>query len=179
MNINKFPSYLILGIFLFLSSSLSPSLSHELQVLPPSRRLLQSSLAEQFLTSHNIIRVSLNLPLLRWNSTLVNYAAWWANQRKGDCALAHSDSNYGENIFWGGGSNWQVGDAVAIWAAERRYYDYNSNSCKSGQDCSHYTQMVWKQSARLGCARVVCASGDTFVTCNYDPHGNVIGKKPY
>ncbi|XP_020090319.1 pathogenesis-related protein 1-like [Ananas comosus] len=146
-----------------------------------SRRMLQqqSSLAQQFLAPHNSLRGSLGLPPLRWSGALASYAQWWAGQRSGDCALVHSDTNYGENIFWGGGAGWQAGDAVAAWAAERSYYDYGSNACRPDEDCSHYTQMVWRQSQWLGCARVVCATGDTFITCNYDPHGNIMGQKPF
>ncbi|CAN0891236.1 Pathogenesis-related protein 1 [Linum grandiflorum] len=39
--------------------------------------------------------------------------------------------------------------------------------------------MIWKQSTRIGCAKVVCRSGDTFVSCNYDPPGNFVGEKPF
>ncbi|CAA6657659.1 unnamed protein product [Spirodela intermedia] len=39
--------------------------------------------------------------------------------------------------------------------------------------------MVWRNSVRVGCARVRCGNGSFFVTCNYDPPGNVGGKRPY
>ncbi|ERN07263.1 hypothetical protein AMTR_s00019p00199580 [Amborella trichopoda] len=121
----------------------------------------------------------MGLPPLQWNTNLASFAQWWANQRRGDCALVHSNTNYGENIFWGGGPNWTPADAVAAWVAERPYYNYQGNSCQPNEDCTHYTQLVWRQSSRVGCAKVICNSGDTFITCNYDPHGNVLGQKPY
>ncbi|XWS52169.1 hypothetical protein CRYUN_Cryun11dG0043900 [Craigia yunnanensis] len=34
--------------------------------------------------------------------------------------------------------------------------------------CGHYTQIVWKNTRRIGCARVICDNGDVFMTCNYD-----------
>ncbi|XP_020089643.1 pathogenesis-related protein PR-1-like [Ananas comosus] len=145
----------------------------------PSRRLLQSTMLQQFLVPHNLIRGSLGLPPLQWSDALAGYASWWASQRSGDCALVHSDSDYGENIFWGAGAEWQPGDTVAAWAAESSFYDYGSNSCQPDQDCSHYTQIVWRNSLRIGCAQIVCTTGDTFITCNYDPHGNVMGQRPF
>ncbi|KAF2296568.1 hypothetical protein GH714_000262 [Hevea brasiliensis] len=35
--------------------------------------------------------------------------------------------------------------------------------------------VVWHDSLRLGCAKVTCESGGTFIVCNYDPPGNIIG----
>ena len=29
----------------------------------------------------------------------------------------------------------------------------------------HYTQIVWKNSVRMGCAKVRCNNGQTFITC--------------
>ncbi|KAI6681141.1 hypothetical protein NL676_035022 [Syzygium grande] len=116
---------------------------------------------------------------LQWSEALASHASWWAHQRRGDCALVHSSNDYGENLFWGGGHAWRPRDAVAAWAAEGPYYDYGTNTCAPNRDCTHYTQVVWRQSLRVGCARVICVNGDTFITCNYDPHGNVIGQRPY
>lgn len=137
----------------------------------------------QFLFAHNIVRATKwELPLV-WDTQLENYARWWAGQRKSDCALRHSFPEYdfklGENIFWGSGSAWTPSDAVREWAAEEKYYTYNTNSCAAGQQCGHYTQIVWRRTRRVGCARVVCDSGDVFMTCNYDPVGNYVGERPY
>ncbi|GLT29033.1 hypothetical protein SLA2020_048470 [Shorea laevis] len=137
----------------------------------------------QFLFTHNMVRAAKwEFPLL-WDFQLEKYARWWAGQRKADCKLQHSfpenDFKLGENIFWGSGSDWKPGDAVSAWADEEKYYDYVTNSCKEGQMCGHYTQIVWKNTRRIGCARVVCDGGDVFMTCNYDPPGNYIGERPY
>ncbi|XP_020106227.1 pathogenesis-related protein PRB1-2-like [Ananas comosus] len=144
-----------------------------------ARKLGAVSTITQFLAPHNALRGSMGLPPLQWSAQLAAYANWYGNQRRGDCELVHSTSNYGENIFWGQGNQWRIADAVAAWAAEQAYYNYNSNSCDPNADCSHYTQMVWRSTKFVGCARITCNSGDTFIVCEYDPHGNVIGKKPY
>ncbi|KAL7586810.1 pathogenesis-related protein PR-1 [Lactuca sativa] len=137
----------------------------------------------QFLFTQNLVRAAKWEIPLAWDFQLQRYAQWWAGQRKGDCELMHSfpedDFKLGENIFWGSGSSWSPVDAVNTWAGEEKYYRYGSNTCASGQQCGHYTQIVWKTTRRVGCARVVCDSGDVFMTCNYDPVGNVIGERPY
>ncbi|KAF5731874.1 pathogenesis-related protein 1-like [Tripterygium wilfordii] len=70
-----------------------------------------------------------------------------------------------------------VTDVVNLWVAEKANYDYESNSCNGV--CGHYTQVVWRKSVRLGCARVGCDNGGTFVICSYDPPGNYNGELPY
>ncbi|KAK9097909.1 hypothetical protein Syun_024954 [Stephania yunnanensis] len=139
--------------------------------------------ALQFLFAHNLVRAAKwEFPLM-WDFELQDYANSWAMRRRGDCKLEHSfpegGFKLGENIYWGSGSSWTPSDAVSAWAGEERYYNYNANHCEEGKMCGHYTQIVWKTTRRVGCARVVCDTGDVFMTCNYDPVGNVIGEKPY
>ncbi|XP_006343540.1 pathogenesis-related protein PR-1-like [Solanum tuberosum] len=150
-----------------------------------SKQLCWNCLGEaiQFLFHHNLVRATkMELPLT-WDSNLENYAKWWASSRREDCRLMHSfEEGYfklGENIYWGSGNTWTPTDAVNAWADEKKYYDYASNSCVEGQLCGHYTQIVWKSTRKVGCARVICDSGDVFMTCNYFPPGNYIGEKPY
>lgn len=143
---------------------------------PPSK----SNLPAQFLSPHNAIRASIGLPPLSWDPRLARYAQQYARKRQRDCALAHSNGPYGENIFWGSGSGWSPAQAVAEWAKERRWYRYRTNSCAQGDECGHYTQIVWSRTKRLGCAMVNCDGGKgEFVVCNYDPPGNYVGEKPY
>lgn len=137
----------------------------------------------QFLFAHNMVRAAKwELPLM-WDNQLENYAKWWAGQRGRDCKLEHSfpegGFKLGENIYWGSGSTWTPTDAVRAWSDEEKYYHYATNTCDSDQMCGHYTQIVWKTTRRIGCARVICDDGDVFMTCNYDPVGNYIGERPY
>ncbi|KAK9688751.1 hypothetical protein RND81_09G008500 [Saponaria officinalis] len=112
------------------------------------------------------------------NTKLTNYAKWYANQRRGDCALIHSTGPYGENIFWGSENNWTPNQAVNVWSSQEAYYNYKANSFLPNKDCWHYTQVVWRSSKQVGCAKVKCLSCDTFVVCEYNPHGNTIGQRP-
>ncbi|KAK9183827.1 hypothetical protein WN943_024172 [Citrus x changshan-huyou] len=109
---------------------------------------------------------------MRWDNKVAAYAQNYANQRKADCRLVHSGGPYGENLAWSSGDLTGTA-AVKLWVDERPKYNYNSNTCVGGE-CRHYTQVVWHNSVRLGCARVKCNNNrGTFVICSYDPPGNV------
>ncbi|KAK1620610.1 hypothetical protein QYE76_026127 [Lolium multiflorum] len=133
----------------------------------------------QFLSQQNGVRAAMGLPPLRWDERVASYARWYAQSRRNDCALVHSSGPYGENLFWGSGTGWSPAQAVGAWLAEQPQYNYWANSC-NGRMCGHYTQIVWRQSTRVGCAMVECYNGKgTFITCNYDPPGNYVGMRPY
>ncbi|XP_022988522.1 pathogenesis-related protein PR-1-like [Cucurbita maxima] len=167
-------AYLLIpiAIILTLLSSSGPAAAAPVR----SDRVLQ----KQFLGPHNAARYALRLAPLVWDNKLARYAQWYANKRRGDCALRHSGGPYGENIFWGSGNAWNPAQAVSDWVSERKWYSYWANSCVEGELCGHYTQIVWRSTRRIGCARVTCNDGKgVFITCNYDPPGNYIGERPY
>ncbi|WOL13385.1 pathogenesis-related protein PRB1-3-like [Canna indica] len=125
-------------------------------------------------------RASVGVAPIALDDTVAAYASDCANQRAADCSLVDSGGAYGENISGGSmGGDWTASDAVSSWVSEQQYYDYNSNTCADGHVCGHYTQVVWANSVKLGCARVVCNNGGVFITCNYDPPGNFVGDRPY
>ncbi|KAG9134873.1 hypothetical protein Leryth_001208 [Lithospermum erythrorhizon] len=137
----------------------------------------------EILYLHNIVRAGKKEQPLQWDYKLERYAKSWCNKRK-DCKLIHSfpenQFELGENIYYGYGDEYITPLATMdYWAGEEQWYDYNSNTCQQGQQCDHYTQIVWKDTRRVGCAKAKCDNGDTFWTCNYDPVGNIQGQKPY
>ncbi|CAN6482172.1 unnamed protein product [Victoria cruziana] len=150
-----------------LSSSLGPATS-------PSH---DRSSVRDFLDPHNTARAAVGVGPLAWNDTVAGYAEAYADRRAADCALIHSGGPYGENIYWNSGDA-DAADAIDYWVSEEAYYDYDSNTC-IGWECLHYTQIVWRDTTRLGCAKVTCNGGGTFITCNYDPPGNIVGQRPY
>ncbi|WMV44847.1 hypothetical protein MTR67_038232, partial [Solanum verrucosum] len=84
----------------------------------------------------------------------------------------------GENLAKGSGDF--MGRAAAqLWVAEKPNYNYGTNQCASGQVCGHYIQVVWRNSVRLGCGRARCNNGWWFISCDYDPVGNLVGQRPY
>nr|AWV55769.1 truncated pathogenesis-related protein PR1-RK [Triticum urartu]AWV55772.1 truncated pathogenesis-related protein PR1-RK isoform 1 [Triticum urartu] len=137
--------------------------------------------AQTFADLQNAARADVGVAPLAWDDTLAGYAQRYAGERKGDCKLVHSDGPYGESIFWGNkGGNWTASDAVALWVQEKQYYNCSDGSCAAGKICSHYTQIVWANTTRVGCAAVACDGNlGTFILCEYDPRGNVPGVRPY
>ncbi|QCD76638.1 basic form of pathogenesis-related protein 1-like [Vigna unguiculata] len=134
--------------------------------------------AADYLNAQNTARSEVGVENIVWNDTVAAFAKNYANERK-DCQLIHSGGGgiYGENIAMSSGEM-SVAEAVKLWVDEKPFYDYTSNSCIGGE-CLHYTQVVWRKSVYLGCAKVSCNNGGTFVTCNYSPPGNYVGERPY
>ncbi|XP_010527028.1 PREDICTED: pathogenesis-related protein 1-like [Tarenaya hassleriana] len=135
---------------------------------------------QDYVNAHNRARAEVGVGPVSWDNTVAAFAQNYARQRAGDCRLIHSGGGgrYGENLAMSTGGLTGV-DAVALWVNEKVDYDYNSNTCRPGKVCGHYTQVVWRNTVRIGCAKVRCNSGGTFITCNYDPPGNYVGQKPY
>uniref|UniRef100_A0A0D3F538 non-specific serine/threonine protein kinase n=1 Tax=Oryza barthii TaxID=65489 RepID=A0A0D3F538_9ORYZ len=138
---------------------------------------------QDFLNLHNAARAGVGAGMLSWDSTVAAYAADYAEKRKSDCRNVHSNGPYGENLFQGVAHiSWTASDALFSWLGEAKNYNCNGNTCKDGQECGEYTQLMWTNSTRVGCASVTCddsAGGGTFIACNYDPPGNVAGQRPY
>ncbi|PUZ64431.1 hypothetical protein GQ55_3G143600 [Panicum hallii var. hallii] len=137
------------------------------------------ALAHEFLEAHNRLRAKYGVPPLRWSSKLARYARRWSSMRRFDCVMMHSPASpYGENVFWGSGSDWRAADAVAKWATEASYFDWRAQACHPGQVCGHFTQLVWNDTEYVGCGRSECLTGGVFITCSYDPPGNWKGEVP-
>ncbi|KAA0031384.1 hypothetical protein IC582_000160 [Cucumis melo] len=145
--------------------------------------MLPSSLAQDsprdFVNAHNAARAQVGVGPVHWDERVASFARQYANQRINDCRLVHSGGPYGENIAWGM-PDLSGTAAVQMWVNEKQFYNYGSNTCAAGKVCGHYTQVVWRNSVRIGCAKVRCTNNrGTFIICNYEPRGNIIGQKPY
>ncbi|KAL0332249.1 UNVERIFIED_CONTAM: STS14 protein [Sesamum calycinum] len=120
---------------------------------------------------------------LQWSQPLAKSASLLVRlQRdKHNCSFANlANSKYGGNQLWAGGFRVTPRAAVDTWVAEKKFYNYQDNSCAPDHRCGVYTQVVWKQSVELGCAQAGCAKDQSSLTiCFYNPPGNIIGEKPY
>ncbi|XP_021762914.1 basic form of pathogenesis-related protein 1-like [Chenopodium quinoa] len=132
-----------------------------------------------FLNGHNAARREVGVDPYTWDKRLEAYAQDYANKAKSDCNTDKgSKGPYGLNLASGyeALSSWQAMDG---WANQKSDYNYTSNSCAKGKDCTAYTQVVWRKSIRLGCGGVACGAGWPLYVCVYDPAGNIPGQKPY
>ena len=144
---------------------------------------LDTSLQRIILQQHNIERALLKIPALSWNNEIAAYAEEWALKlATDDAGIVHRDTHlYGENISWIGGLDdlkVDVLDGVSLWNEEKQYFKYKpigDGWAKSG----HYTQVIWKKTTEVGCGCALSESGNFFLVCNYNPHGNIVGEKPY
>ena len=143
---------------------------------PRSRIMTASSFSREMLTAHNNIRAAIELPPLQWSSELAAYSQKWADSLIAKNRATHnSKSPYGENILVTGlGST--PSTVVTEWASESQDYTYRSDTCNG--DCGHYTQLVWRSTRKVGCARALNGQREIWV-CSYDPPGNFRGEKPY
>ena len=137
--------------------------------------------------AHNAVRANVRpaanpaIPPLVWSGAVAATAQAWADH----CTFEHSGGKFGENIYATAGAPSSPAKVVGSWADEAEQYDYASNSCTDV--CGHYTQVVWRNSARLGCGVSNCTKNSPFSgfsqwqfwVCNYDPPGNFNNQKPY
>jgi pathogenesis-related protein 1 len=152
--------------------------------------------------AHNAARATLDEGLadLTWSNEIAAFSQQWSDSLAAqECGtIAHRDqSRYGENIALRGSTRlvqpFAPEAAVAGWVAEEACWDFGTISGSERCDtacaqslnsngCGHYTQVVWRNTQRVGCGYSTCQSqGYTFEiwVCNYDPPGNFIGQTPY
>jgi len=154
---------------------------------------------DAFVTAHNEARSGpLNpapspaLPPVSWDPILADSAFHYLSacqsadmklvdhnaNRTSDYAALGGSGYVGENIYATTSSNVVPADAVTAWMSEASKFDYTTDNIT---DAGHYTQVVWRDSVRIGCAIVNCPNlqFNDSVLCDYAPGGNNINQKPY
>ncbi|CAO3570816.1 unnamed protein product [Mortierella alpina] len=130
------------------------------------------------LNAHNRLRARHHAPPLVWNDRAANHGHKWIQH----CRRynQHSDArqrNMGENIAWGTpGIFKNFGAVVQGWYDEEKGYNYNNPDLSRGVT-SHFTQVVWRGTKSVGCAKMFCSNfGFEIYICNYAGVGNTVGE---
>jgi hypothetical protein len=159
-----------------------------------------TELESELLAMHNDVRASATnpdpspaLPAMSWNDGLAAVAQDYAEECDWDHNSARSEQ-YGGDVYVGenlaaftGSDQVNMDQLFSGWENEAQFYDYETNSCQSGEQCGHYTQIVWRESVEVGCGWTQCPQveglngwSDVWIlVCNYAPGGNYQGQRPY
>ena len=147
---------------------------------PPNLRNLEARL----LALHNRERQAVGAPALVWDARLASAAAAYGPELERRGSLAHSAAEarpgQGENLWMGTRGAYSVEEMVGGWAEERRLFRPGifPDVSSSGHwgDVAHYTQMIWRSTALVGCAVHRSERWD-FLICRYAPPGNFVGQR--
>ncbi|KAM7411230.1 hypothetical protein PAMA_021290 [Pampus argenteus] len=155
------------------------------------KRAISSREINALLDYHNRVRSQVfppaaNMEFMHWDEGLAKSADSWASRCVWDHGPSHAMKYMGQNLSITSGRYQSITDLVRSWYDERNRFSY-PNRC-TGSVCSHYTQMVWANTKRVGCALRKCANmfvfGSTWkevtlLVCNYSMKGNWVGEAPY
>lgn len=114
------------------------------------------------LAAHNRERTSLGLRPLGWSESLADGARRWAEHLAALGRLEHSRpeerDRAGENLWLGTAGHYRPEDMVGDWIAEKRDFvahgAFPNGAARPGKSwgaVGHYTQLVWRDTTRVGC----------------------------
>ncbi|KAG0225122.1 hypothetical protein BGW42_004635 [Actinomortierella wolfii] len=133
---------------------------------PKTHKVKITAEQQQILNDHNYYRSLHGAPPLTWNDG----AAYHGYNHIQACEFRHSGSReFGENLAAGYQS---FSQAIAAWYNEVNKYDYNRPGFSGAT--GHFTQVVWRSTTSVGCAKKYCGSWTIYI-CNYSPPGNIVG----
>jgi pathogenesis-related protein 1 len=143
--------------------------------------------AQKILEHHNKVRQEVGVTPLEWSSELAAYSQEWADHLAANgCRMEHrqqpkiNDEAVGENLFWGSSSTaYHPIDASFSWYSEKKLYTYGKFGKGNWHAFGHYTQMIWKNTSKIGVGVAVCKNGEILVVANYYPAGNYVDQVPY
>jgi len=176
-------------------SALGLALVLALQATPRAEEALDDHQQRALVAAHNRWRAEVGVPDVRWSADLGSAARQWAQHlaNTNACNMRHASRDVlgdsGENLYWASAIRWSGGrrevqdvapaKVVDSWGSEIRDYDASGNRCAPGKACGHYTQVVWRDSREIGCAKAQCEDKSQVWVCRYQPAGNIVGRRPY
>jgi uncharacterized protein YkwD len=135
----------------------------------------------RILVLHNDQRSAVGLPSLVWDNVLAAGAAAWARHMAATGAFDHSDRHsrrgIGENIWTGDRGAYSFDQGVKVWISDKRTFVpgiFPNVSTADWYSVSHYTQIIWPKTRRIGCGFASSRTKD-YLVCRYSPSGNIDG----
>ncbi|XP_061599355.1 cysteine-rich secretory protein LCCL domain-containing 2 [Cololabis saira] len=166
-----------------------------------TRRAILWSDREEILELHNKLRGSVypsasNMQYMVWDDELERSATHWSQVCEWDHGPKDLLRSIGQNLGVHWGRYRSPAFHIQAWYDEVKDYTFPyPHECNpwcpercSGPMCTHYTQLVWATTTRVGCAVHVCPKMNVwgeiwenavYLVCNYSPKGNWIGEAPY
>jgi uncharacterized protein YkwD len=144
-------------------------------------------LDERLLAAHNRERSAAGIPALAWDPALAAEAASWGEALAAAGAFEHAtnvdeEDPQGENLWAGTRGAYAPEEMVEGWIEEKKHFRpgrFPDNSLTGDfADVGHYTQLMWRESDRVGCALADGAEEEVLV-CRYRTAGNVVGERPF
>jgi len=146
--------------------------------------LADDSFRDEILAAHNDERIAQGLPLLRWDPQLAAHAETWAGYIAARGKMEHAiPAGEGENLWMGASrTNLGVTAMVSDWIGEKS--DFHDGTFPSvanmgtWHDVGHYSQIMWRETTRLGCG-LASREGTDYLVCRYRVAGNAPGQRPF
>tara|TARA_B110000027_G_C15989795_1_gene242653 strand:- start:70 stop:579 length:510 start_codon:yes stop_codon:yes gene_type:complete len=135
---------------------------------------------------HNQERHLLGIKKLEWSNDLQKDAENYAKYLARTETFEHSKgNNQGENLYYEYISK-SITDkpfqrASIGWLVEKKDYEYAriGDRKNANKMIGHYTQMIWKETTKVGMGAYVNKNGKIYVVARYYPSGNWDGEFPY
>jgi hypothetical protein len=146
-----------------------------------------TDLDARILAAHNRERGAAGLAPLQWDDALAVEAADWARQLAARDTLEHAadadaDDPEGENLWLGTAGHYGPEQMVGLWIAEKKEYRPGPipevSLTGDFDDVGHYTQLMWRETGRVGCA-LAAGRADEVLVCRYRTAGNVEGERAF
>ncbi|XP_058165222.1 GLIPR1-like protein 1 isoform X2 [Dasypus novemcinctus] len=161
---------------------------------PQVPSISDQSFIDECVQTHNDLRSKVSptasdMRYMTWDEALAKTAKAWTKSCKfknNPCSskpnLCHPNFHYvGENIWIGEIGTFKASIPIISWYNESTFYNFNKNSCS--RECSHYKQVVWAKSYKVGCAVTICptlgGANTGLFACDYAPPGNYPKALPY
>ena len=125
---------------------------------------------QEALLIHNGLREQWGASPLVWSKVLSDSAQAVADL----CMMKPSGSEFGENMLLSSGEL-TCSKSSEFWhESEKLWESLGADNPDFYPDTGTFTQMIWKDTLQVGCAKSECDSGD-LVVCHYYPPGNLVG----